>query len=259
MGRPAGYTHEELARAVAGSRSWRGVLRALGRPPASAGTYRSVRRRVEALGIDHSHFTGQRTWSDADLVAAVGGSRSWLEVVRRLGLSDASGNLAGLRGHAVRLGLDTGHLAAAPVRAEPVFTAPARADLLRVAGPSLAAAWFQLRGYEVLWPQEGCRYDLAVRCGGGFVRVQVKTTTYRPGGRHLAQISGTRGDRQSAYDVDEVDQFFVVDGDLDAYLIPYRVVAGRTTLSLTHYAAFRVSSGGAWLGDAATSCASRGP
>jgi hypothetical protein len=54
------YTREELAAAVAASRSWRGVLRALGRPATSAGSQRAVRRRVAEFGIDHSHFTGQR-------------------------------------------------------------------------------------------------------------------------------------------------------------------------------------------------------
>ena len=71
------YTREVLAEAVASSHSWRGVLRHLGRLEHSAGALRVIRREVKAFGIDHSHFTGQRRWSDRQLIDAIASARSW--------------------------------------------------------------------------------------------------------------------------------------------------------------------------------------
>jgi hypothetical protein len=65
------YPRQILADAVASSRSWRGVLRALGRPSQSAGVQRAIRRQADELEIDHSHFTGQRRWSDRQLIDTV--------------------------------------------------------------------------------------------------------------------------------------------------------------------------------------------
>ena len=219
------YTQETLAAAVASAHSWRGVLRELGHPGTSAGAHRSIRRQVAAFGIDHSHFTGQRRWSDAQLIDAIAESHTWLELLPRLGLSGA-GNQATVRAHAARLGLDISHLgtkAPAQSRAQPV----ARLENLRIAGPTLAAGWFMLRDYQVLWPLEPCRYDLAVRSDTEFQRVQVKTTSYRNAGTYVASLSNSRrAGRHVVYDVDEVDSFFVIDGELNAYLIPLAEVGG---------------------------------
>ena len=96
-------------------------------------------------------------------------------------------------------------------------------------------------------PQEGCRYDLLARSDFGFARIQVKTTTYRAGSSRLAMISRGHRNRHTCYDVDDFDYFFVIDADLDAYLIPFAVVAGLKTISLSSYAAYRVAQGGQWL------------
>ncbi|MFJ9443899.1 HNH endonuclease signature motif containing protein [Kitasatospora sp. NPDC101235] len=52
------YTKELLQEAVSASQSVAGVLRYLNRPQAG-GTQAHVGRRIKALGIDTSHFTGQ--------------------------------------------------------------------------------------------------------------------------------------------------------------------------------------------------------
>ncbi|MFG2909307.1 HNH endonuclease signature motif containing protein [Kitasatospora sp. NPDC048286] len=52
------YTKELLEEAVAASQSVAGVIRYLNRPQAG-GTQAHVGRRIKALGIDTSHFTGQ--------------------------------------------------------------------------------------------------------------------------------------------------------------------------------------------------------
>jgi hypothetical protein len=54
-----------------------------------------------------------RTWSDAQLIAAVRDSASWAEVSRRLGLAARGPTTKRLRGHTARLKIDTGHI---PVR-----------------------------------------------------------------------------------------------------------------------------------------------
>jgi hypothetical protein len=236
------YTRDELAAAVAASRSWRGLLRALGRSATSAGAQRAVRRQVDAFRIDHSHFTGQRRWNDAQLRDAVAESQSWVGVLDRLGLS-SGGNHATVRAHAARLGFDTSHFnhAGAP---RPQAHTEARLDYLRTAGSTLAAAWFMLRGQQVLWPLEPCRYDLAVRSHGQFQRVQVKTATRRNEGTFVASLSNSRRVGQVVYDVDEIDSFFVIDGDLNAYLIPIADVGGFQSIYLRNYQEYLVGERG---------------
>jgi hypothetical protein len=241
------HTRDELTAAVAASHSWRGVLRALGRSATSAGAQRAVRRQVEAFGIDHSHFTGQRRWSDRRLVEAIEGARTWREVLGRLGLSEVGSNIRTVRAHATRLGVDTSHVNAirtpsgSPLRGQPQL------KHLRTAGSTLAAAWFMLRGYEVLWPLEPCRYDLAVRSGSDLQRVQVKTATFRNDGTFVARLSYSRPTGHLVYDVDEIDCYFVIDAELNAYLIPYADVAGYQALYLRNYRAYLVAENGRWL------------
>jgi hypothetical protein len=244
MTRRRQYTRDELEAAVASSRSWRGVLRALGRPEHSAGARRVIQREATALGIDHSHFTGQRRWNDAQLEAAVAKSHSWSEVLRQLEIS--SGNQVSVRANAARLGLDTSHFERGT---SPSWTVgePKLANL-RIAGPTLAAAWFMLHGYEVTWPLEPCRYDLIVRTSSDFQRVQVKTATYRAGGCFAAHLSNSRRPgHRDLYDVDEIDSFFVIDAELNAYWIPFADVAGYGQISLRSYRGCLVAERGQWL------------
>jgi hypothetical protein len=80
----------------------------------------------------------------------------------------------------------------------------------------------------------------------GVKRVQVKTTTYNNDGRAV-QVGrrpysvGDRG-RLVPYDPDQVDFFFIVDGDLTMYLIPSRVIAGRVGILPGNYSEFIVGS-----------------
>lgn len=242
------YTREQLSAAVAASHSWRGVLRALGRSSTSAGVQRAVRRQVAEFGIDHSHFTGQRRWSDRQLIDAVARSRTWVEVLQRLGLSEGGGNRTAAQAHARRLGIATDHLGSpvfAPIQINAV--AEPKLEFLRTAGSNIAASWFLLRGYEVLWPLEPCRYDLGVRRCGSFERIQVKTTTFRSGSTWIASLANSRREGQVVYRTDEIDSFFVIDAELNAYLIPFDHVAGLTAISLNAYRAYRVAEQGRWL------------
>jgi hypothetical protein len=56
-------------------------MRNLGLNANSAGAIRIVRRDVERLGLDTSHFRGKRIWSDAQLRRAIIDSLSWGELL----------------------------------------------------------------------------------------------------------------------------------------------------------------------------------
>lgn len=103
----------------------------------------------------------------------------------------------------------------------------------------LAAGWFALCGYSVSWPLEPCRYDLLVEREGQTVRVQVKTTTVRTGTSWTVWLSTTAGSRQP-YSIEEIDAFFIIDGDLNYYLVPVDRVGGLHAVQLSAYQPFRV-------------------
>ncbi len=101
------WSDADLATAVAASRSWRGVMRELGLCVTSAGSLRVVKRRVALLGLDTSHFTGQRPWSDAALKRAAAQAHSWNELLDAIGMHSNSGDARlRVKAHALRLGLD---------------------------------------------------------------------------------------------------------------------------------------------------------
>lgn len=257
------WTDQQLTDAVKASTNWRSVLRALGYGDrsSSAGAIRIVRRRALQLGLDSSHFRGKRRWSDAQLRQAVSDSRSWDEVLTRLGLSAASGNAQPhVKGHAVRLGLDTGHLdrlshhgrqpPEAPSGISGLATDPRR---LRVAAPTVAASWFALRGCAVSFPFEPATYDLLVEAPGRVHAVQVKTSTYRFKDSWLVTVghhpdTHARKGHLIAYDPDVIDLFFIIDGDMTMYLIPSRALAGRVRVLLRTYKKYVVGNLAGLLG-----------
>jgi hypothetical protein len=255
------WSDDQLAEAVRTSSSWRGLMRALGLSGTSAGAIRVVRRHATRLELNVSHFRGQRKWSDTQLRHAVAESQSWDEVLEALGLSSNSGNArTHVKGHVIRLGIDFIHLAAR----EPAVPVPDQItpDLvhLREAGPSIASAWFTIRGCNVLIPIEPAIYDLVVSMPDGLSRIQVKSTTSRHKhaggwqvsiGRHPHSFE--KGGPHVPYDPDAIDYFLIVDGDLTLYLIPSRVVAGRVGLMLRAYSKYIVGDAAGLLGTGAQS------
>jgi hypothetical protein len=252
------WSDSQLAEAVKSSTNWRSVLLLLGFGDRSRSAYavRVVRRRADELGLDSSHFRGKRLWSDAQLRDAVTESQSWQEVLSRLGLSTVGGGnpKPHVKSHAVRLGLETSHLdrvshagraPAAPLASETGL--PAQLKYLRVAAETLAATWFSLRGCAVSLPTRPTAYDLLVDTAVGISRVQVKTTTYtskdgwQVGVGHHPDTHSKKG-RVMAYDPDEIDLFFIVDGDMTMYLIPSRAIAGRVGILLRTYAKYIVGN-----------------
>jgi hypothetical protein len=222
-------------------------MRELGLCATSAGSIRVVKRHVSRLGLDTSHFTGQRRWSDAQLRRAVASSYSWTELLTELGLvHESADDRTRVKAHSARLGLDLNRLGPLDrgVPIQPEF----KPDIkhLRDAGTSIAAMWFLLCGYNTSLPMEPTIYDLLVSMPDGIKRVQVKTTMYNNDGR-VVQVGrrpyseGNRA-RLVPYDPDQVDFFFIVDGDLTMYLIPSRVIAGRVGILPGNYAEFIVGS-----------------
>jgi hypothetical protein len=169
------WSDNDLTNAVAESRSWRGVMRELGLCVTSAGSIRVVKRRVALLGLDTSHFTGQRTWSDAALKRAAAHAYSWEELLDAIAVKSRSGDeRTRVKAHALRLGLDLSHLNDQPqdTRSQPVPEPPLRN--LRQAATSLAACWFSLCRFGAAIPIEPSVYDLLVSTPHGIKRVQVR-------------------------------------------------------------------------------------
>ncbi|WP_407320828.1 group I intron-associated PD-(D/E)XK endonuclease [Isoptericola halotolerans] len=108
------------------------------------------------------------------------------------------------------------------------------------AGSLLAAAWYTLCGRDVSWPLEPSRYDLLVGTAAEVRRVQVKTTTVRVGDAWKVNLSTSRRERRT-YDPDEIDDFFIVDGNLDYYVIPVAAVGGLHLIHLSAYSRFRLT------------------
>ncbi|WP_131805729.1 hypothetical protein [Mycolicibacterium celeriflavum] len=228
-----------MIEAVRASHSWRGVLRNLGLSATSSAAMRSVRLHADRLGLDYSHFTGQRRWTDEQLVTAIGSAKSWTQVAELLGLVGGSSTPT-IRGHAVRLGLDTAHLTPTRKVQPPIEDLrPQQVNLAR-AGSLLAAAWFELCGSAVSWPLEPCRYDLLVWLGDTAERIQVKTTTVKQGASWAVWISNT-GKERTTYDPAEIDRFFIIDGDFNYYLIPVVALGGLTTIQLSAYRSYRLA------------------
>ena len=235
MARQRSYDDQQLMDAIAESRSWRGTLRKLGLRATSAGAMRSVRSCADSRGIDYSHFSGQRRWTEDGLRAALADGETWADVVASLGLEGVAA-LVAVKGHAARLDVDTSHLAA-----EVSCGGDARPtiDNLHRSGSLLAAAWFTMCGDAVSWPLEPSRYDLLVSRDNVVRRVQVKTTTVRVGESWKVYISTARRERRT-YDPDEIDDFFVIDGSLSCFLIPVAVVGVLQAMHLSAYERYRV-------------------
>jgi len=248
-------------------------MRALGyaERSSSAGAIRIVRRRALQLGLDSSHFRGKRRWSDAQLRQAVAESRSWGDVLTALGLSTESGNAQShVKSHTIRLGLDTTHLNRVSHRGphppevlcDLSTVAPDR-KYLRVAGPTIAAAWFTLRSCAVSFPFEAAAYDLLADTPSGIASVQVKTTTnFTKDGwtvtvGHHPDTHAKKGGYLLAYDPDVIDLFFIIDGDMTMYLIPSRAVAGRVRVVLRTYKKYVVGNVAGLLGLAPTATEAR--
>lgn len=190
---------------------------------------------------------------------AVRNASSWRELGEMLGVTTESGMRSFIRGHAARIGLDLSHLsspAQKPHGRPPALSAASyEPEHLRRAAPALAMAWFVLRGFTPLLPIEPEPYDLAVNTPEGMQRVQVKSTTCKSKGDghwHVKVGHGAGGLRDQdvllPYDHEAIELFFIVDGDINMYLIPSLTLAGRVRIAIDTYEKFCVGNGSGLLG-----------
>jgi hypothetical protein len=245
-------TDDAIREAIASQRSWHGVGRALGLKSVNGGAMRTLKKRAAELGVDTSHFTHQRTWSNGQLRSAIAEADTWSDVMRALDLRDTSGGRLIAKCHAVRLGIDIAHLEPPEFDGTTdVRELQPRRDALRHAAEPFAVAWFALRGLATATPVQPAPYDLLVTFAEGVRRIQVKTTTSRgPQGTWIVQIGQRpyvldKTANRQPYDPDHLDYFFVIDGDHVVYLIPSKAVAGKKTICVGKYQAFRVGDASA--------------
>jgi len=88
------------------------------------------------------------------------------------------------------------------------------------------------RGLNVSRPHgDSASYDVGVEHNGRFLRVQVKSTTYRRRGSYACKIVGPRRQR---YAPGKVDFFAVYLVPIDLwYIVPFEVVESHLSLNLT--------------------------
>jgi hypothetical protein len=115
------------------------------------------------------------------------------------------------------------------------------------------------RGCTVSFPAEPIVYDLLVDTPEGLMRVQVKSTTSSPksegwivGVGHHPDTHAKKQGHVLAYSPDEIDLFFIIDGDMTMYLIPSRAIAGRIAILLRTYRKYIVGNARGLLGDVGT-------
>lgn len=164
---PRRWTEDQLAHAVPGARSWSEVCRRLAIRP-GGGTYAALRAHCAALGLDVGHLPPPRgrprrgSWDDEDLRTAVGQSRSYAEVARRLGYRPSGGIHRFLKAHIHRIGADVSHFTGqAWNRGGSVVCAPVRplAELL-VYGSGVTSATLRRRLVRARLKDQRCE-----RCG----------------------------------------------------------------------------------------------
>ncbi|WP_367138708.1 MULTISPECIES: HNH endonuclease signature motif containing protein [Streptomyces] len=108
------YPDEAIAAAVATSTTLREVVRKLGAPPAT-GTLSHIRRRIDAAGIDVSHFPVLNSpqldlpFTAHELSTAATSAKSIRDMARSLGIPDDGRSRAALRRMLSKLDVDTSH------------------------------------------------------------------------------------------------------------------------------------------------------
>lgn len=228
---------DELRSAVARSRSWRGVQRALGYKDTSGFVGERLRERATALGISTSHFPRHVPWTADQVEAAVRECDNWNQVLSRLGVPQNGHNASRVRGYAERYGFSYSHFSREHNRSgETPFTNDRHPKFLRGAGNSIATSWFMRRGYAVSVPTEDRPYDLIVEADGTLYRVQVKTTTARQtNGVIYCRVNRqpSRDGHRITYERSDVDFFFIIDIEDNFYIVPISDVAGTLQISVS--------------------------
>ena len=222
-------------------------MRRLGFTTSNGYTAQRLRDVAKQLLIDASHFPQRAAWTNEELANAVATSSSWAEVARSLGAAPTTRMIAQARSRAEHLGIvsDLGSKWKTASPDLPFLDAP-DPKRLRAASLAMAAAWFEHRGYAVSLPVEPRPYDLLVEAQGKIWRAQVKSTRGRDAksGSYVCNLTRTpkRDGQRLAYTSEDIDFFFIVDGQGRYYLVPLHEVAGATRVSVKMISHREVSS-----------------
>jgi hypothetical protein len=118
---------------------------------------------------------------------------------------------------------------------------------LHVSSPSRTRSWTddQLRtavASERSWRGTARALGLRGSSAGVLRTLKARATELRLDSSHIGRrpYALDKSASRQPYDPDEIDLFFIIDGDLAIYLIPSRVVAGKTSINVGAYAAYRV-------------------
>jgi PD-(D/E)XK nuclease superfamily protein len=231
------WTDEQLAIAVAGEHSWRGVARSLGMK--STSSWALVHRRARELGLDASHFRGKRAWTNAELAQAIAGAKTWSGAARKVGAGTDRATVTSLKELALQMGWDVSHLDRPSRVPMPVALPEQTFASFGTEAEYLAAAWFASRGFRVSLAGSGLPYDLVIDRCGEIQRVQVKSTTMAAGTSgsvtvKLSRLTSSRGAgtnrRMQCYEPTDFDLFLVLTGEGRLFLIPLRDVPGLKSL-----------------------------
>jgi PD-(D/E)XK endonuclease len=200
----------------------------------------------------------QPSWTDDQLAEAIRISTNWRSVMRLLGFGERSksaGAVRIVRRRAAELSLDCSHFRGKRRWSDAQLKQAAAESQTWEAAPVTAAAWFMHRGCAVSFPVEPAVYDLLADTPEGLMRVQVKSTTsYRKnegwavGVGHRPDTHAKKKSNLLAYSPEEIDLFFIIDGDMTMYLIPSRAIAGRITILLRTYRKYIVGNAQGLLG-----------
>lgn len=106
---------------------------------------------------------------------------------------------------------------------------------LRIAAEHYAKFFFTLYGYNISVPEVGSPYDLLVEIDGNFQKIQVKTATSKSHDNYGFSLRRTRNNtsvsRVVFYTHEECDWFFLLDVNLNAWLIPFNLLKGMGSVT----------------------------
>lgn len=196
---------DDLAKAIPECDSWAQVFRRIGMTPTGSG-YASLQNKAASLGLDTSHFRGQKWGSrPVDVVEVPFGRDRDPELLRKAAAA-----------HATAWFMERGYTVCVPVE-------PALYDLVVESDEGLVR--IQVK-------------STITRDRNGRWLVRIHRMTYDSSAKRTS--SGARV--SCAYASGEIDFFFIVTAFGDKYLVPLAVTSGAGTLTLdSKYAGFKVA------------------
>lgn len=235
MPRPRSWTDERLKSAVAVAQSWEDVARSLGLSVCRTTTKRLQRHAVRigaksaALPVQPglTAISSPGPLDPDEVVAAVESSRTWLEVVKKLGVGRSKDGYRRVQEIARAQGVTLQGALSSPItpRDLPLPVRGRGISTVQIGARSEGAVLAALLkiGYNVLIPFGVARYDLVIETAEGFQRVQCKTAQANAG----ASICFNTRSKGKCYDGD-IDYFGVIDPSTgNVYMIPFEVAQSR--------------------------------